>query len=448
MIIDFSQFTKSLSYAIDYAEKALLDVMPYHGMRVAVMTNRMAEYLGLEKEIIYSLTQAAMLHDCALPEYLIDEFSGNGQPTNEIDMAAHCIAGENMMKKLPLYNRVRGAVLYHHERADGNGALKMSLNETPIYAQLIHMADIIDVNFSLYYYDINRYDRMCTWIRENSGTIFSEKCAEAFLQSVDLKMLEAIAGENVKELYNKILPKRLIEVSVELLREVVSIFAEITDYKSNFTWSHSMGVAEKAEKIGRYYDLSDEECDKLFISGALHDIGKLLISNGILEKPVRLSPEEYKEIQNHAIGTWDLLHNIFGMEDIALWASLHHEKLDGSGYPFGYRGDKLDRNSRLMACLDIYQALVEKRPYKSSMSHKDAMEILRKMGNAGQLDSGIVEDIDSCFSREETAHVYQEEEEEKAKYLCPICGYIFKGDLPDDFICPGCDQPGSIFKRI
>lgn len=158
-----------------------------------------------------------------------------------------------------------------------------------------------------------------------------------------------------------------------------------------------MGIAQKAEEMGRYYKLSEEECDKLFVAGALHDIGKLITDNVILDKPGKLTPEEYKEIQYHAMGTWDMLKNIEGIEDITKWAAYHHEKLDGSGYPFELTGDKLDKNSRLMACLDIYQALVEDRPYKAGMPHEEAMGILRKMGDAGQLDNQIIDDIDSCF---------------------------------------------------
>lgn len=78
-----------------------------------------------------------------------------------------------------------------------------------------------------------------------------------------------------------------------------------------------------------------------------------------------------------------MLRNISGLEDITRWAALHHEKLDGSGYPFGLTAELLEKNARLMACLDIYQALVEDRPYKAGMSHNAAMAILKKMGGDG-----------------------------------------------------------------
>lgn len=454
MVIDFFRFTESLSVALDYAEKELLDVKPFHGARVAVIANKLAENMDFGKDVREALTQAALLHDCALSEYFSDEMNKDGQTITETEMAAHCVAGERMIQKLPFYKQVEGAVLYHHERADGRGALGKYPEETPICAQLIHMADAADVLFSLYTCDRDKYQKLREWVMENAGAVFTEECGRTFLDSIDYDLLQSISGDNVKAVLERLLPReRMTDVSVETLREMASVFAEITDYKSHFTWRHSMGIAEKAEKMGEFYMLSDEECGQLYIAGALHDIGKLLISNSILEKPGKLSPEEYREIQNHAVGTWEMLSNITGMEDITLWAALHHEKLDGSGYPFGYTKEKLDRNSRLMACLDIYQALVEDRPYKEGMSHIDAMVILRKMKDAGQLDGTIIDDIDKCFANETSNNEHSVAEKPEytggvTAYRCPVCGYVLEGERPDDFICPRCEQPGSIFEKI
>ena len=153
------------------------------------------------------------------------------------------------------------------------------------------------------------------------------------------------------------------------------------------------------------------------------------------------------------MGTWTLLSPIGGLEEITSWASLHHEKLDGSGYPFGYKADQLGKNERLMACLDIYQALVEERPYKAGLSHGEAMTVLYKMGASGQLDMDILNDINTCFLPQDETPVAAAAPEMIPEYhgetwQCPVCGYVYEGDLPDDFICPKCEQPGSIFERV
>ncbi len=456
MRINFEKFTESLSVAMDYAVKAYLDVNPFHGMRVAVLVNKMAKYLGFTEEITSAVTMAAWLHDVAVSEYLTDELPDTGLDSSEKDMAPHCEVGEKILKKLPFYAQINGAILFHHERADGEGAMSIPSKDTPIYAQLIHTADVIDVQFNLYTFDKNKYKEICAWIPQNKGTVITEECADAFVQSIGLKTLESIAGENCRAVMQEILHERLIEISTDTLKEMCSIFADMTDYKSHFTWQHSKGIAQKAYDMGKYYNLSDEECNKLYIAGEVHDVGKLLISDKILEKPSNLTSEEFKEIKNHAMGTWNMLSGIVGMEDIAKWASLHHEKLDGSGYPFGYTAEKLDKNSRLLACLDIYQALTENRPYKKVMSHEESMIILRKMGSLGQLDMNIIEDIDKCFKNKPQAnnddysqHIIEESKPASLPaYKCPVCGFVYEGELPEDFICPQCEQPASIFEKV
>lgn len=219
-----------------------------------------------------------------------------------------------------------------------------------------------------------------------------------------------------------------------------------------------MGIAKKAEMMGEYYGLDDDICSCLYIAGALHDIGKLMIPENILEKPGKLTREEYSEIQNHAMGTYRMLSNIGGLEDITRWAALHHEKLDGSGYPFGLKGNQLGKMERLMACLDIYQALCEERPYKKGFSHKAAIDILKEMGANNQLDPEIIKDIDDCMGSYETENnasfqISSDDDNtelfvgEKEFWRCPVCGYQYDGTLPEEFICPRCEQPGTVFVR-
>ena len=85
--------------------------------------------------------------------------------------------------------------------------------------------------------------------------------------------------------------------------------------------------------------------------------------------------------------------------EIVHWASYHHEKLDGSGYPFGKKAEELDFIDRLMACCDIYQALTEDRPYKDAMSHEKSIEIMRSMAVGNKIDSQIVEDMNKVFGK-------------------------------------------------
>jgi HD-GYP domain-containing protein (c-di-GMP phosphodiesterase class II) len=108
-----------------------------------------------------------------------------------------------------------------------------------------------------------------------------------------------------------------------------------------------------------------------------------------------VTDDEFSVIKHHVYLTYKLLKDIDGFEHICAWASNHHEKLDGSGYHFGENGEELDFNSRLLACLDIYQALTEVRPYHEGRDHKTAMNMLSDMGDKGLLDTDIIRDLDS-----------------------------------------------------
>ncbi|MBR0399991.1 MAG: HD domain-containing protein [Mogibacterium sp.] len=410
MLINITGFLNVVSLASDYVEADLLSIEQNHVKRVAIIVNRLAAAAGMDEDTVYAMTQAGVLHDCALAEYIHDELSDEtAEPLlvvsaecidghREVNMADHCIAGERMVSKLPFYDIIRGAVLHHHDRANGSGALGKTAAETPLCGQLMHIADRVDAAFDLSRMDRQKHADIVTWLRSQSDIMFSEECCRLFIDNVDYELLCSAAEPHCVATLDELLPDRIVDIPTAAIRELSTIFADITDYKSRFTSRHSIGIAEKAARMGAYYGYSAEMRDKLYIAGALHDIGKLLISNDILEKPGRLTDDEYQEITNHAIGTWMLLKDIEGLDEICRWASLHHEKLDGSGYPFGYSSKDLGKEERLLACLDIYQALTEDRPYKNAMPHDNAVALMRGMGKRGKLDEDIIDDIADCFA--------------------------------------------------
>ena len=122
------------------------------------------------------------------------------------------------------------------------------------------------------------------------------------------------------------------------------------------------------------------------------------IGNDILEKPDRLTDEEFDTMKHHASYTYRILSDIDDFDEIRDWAAFHHERLDGTGYPFGKSADELNECERIMACVDIYQALTESRPYKKGMTHEKAIGILEDMAQKGWLDKNIVLKTDECFS--------------------------------------------------
>lgn len=157
---------------------------------------------------------------------------------------------------------------------------------------------------------------------------------------------------------------------------VCRAFAGIIDAKSPFTYGHSTRVADVAREMARELGSDEAEQRRIYRAGLLHDIGKLGVSNAILDKAGPMTADERTRMELHPRFTLEILERVSAFSGFAWMAALHHEKLDGSGYPFGLGGDELDQPSRLLVVADIYDALTSDRPYRKGMHESAASAIL------------------------------------------------------------------------
>ena len=167
--------------------------------------------------------------------------------------------------------------------------------------------------------------------------------------------------------------------------------SKLVDFRSPFTAMHSAGVAASAECLAELMGMSEEECLMMRVAGYLHDLGKLKVPNELLEKPGKLTEEEFNIVKEHAYYTYALLKDVGGFEQIALWAALHHEKLTGGGYPFHLSGAKLPLGSRIMAVADIFSAVTEDRPYRRGMEKERVIAVLRENAEQGLTSAPVTE---------------------------------------------------------
>ncbi len=439
MKIDRNQLLTVLSEALDHVEKEVLGVTDHHAKRVAWLCIQMGRAAGMSEEEIADLAVGALLHDNALNEYKEDY--ENGMLREGASGEKHCIAGEKNLKFFTKEaKQLRGFVLYHHECADGSGPFKKTADEVPLGAQLVHIADEVDLRFAFGMANEETLAEAEAYIFSQEGKSFSSQAVSLFQKVLTPEILPMLSDNSIETLLLEFAP-----VEVEADRGIAELFAHIIDYKSPFTKVHSIGVAEKAERMAVCLGYEAKHIDKLYMAGALHDIGKLLVDVEVLEKAGRLDEKEYQHIQSHAYETYRLLSKIEGFEEIRSWAAYHHEKLNGKGYPFGMMAEELCEEVRLLACLDIYQALTEDRPYKAGMTHTKAIGILYELAEKEDLDKDLVEKIDTEFGNGgiETA------EEKTALFQCPVCGYIYEGDVvPKEYVCPVCMQPAYAFYRV
>jgi HD-GYP domain-containing protein (c-di-GMP phosphodiesterase class II) len=173
------------------------------------------------------------------------------------------------------------------------------------------------------------------------------------------------------------------------LDRITEAFARVIDAKSPYTARHSERVAEIAVGLGARLGLDRTGLRDLRRAALLHDIGKLAISNRILDKPGRLDAEEFALMKAHPLYSLRILERAACFAALAPLAAAHHEKLDGSGYPFGLAADALDLPMRVLAVADIYEALTALRPYRGPMAPADALAVIRR-DVPGRLDERVV----------------------------------------------------------
>jgi putative nucleotidyltransferase with HDIG domain len=163
----------------------------------------------------------------------------------------------------------------------------------------------------------------------------------------------------------------------EVLDRIAHAFAAVIDAKTPFTARHSSNVARYSVAIAEATGAGDALRRDILRAGLLHDIGKLGVSNRVLDKPSRLDAQEFAEIRKHPLWTLEILRHVSAFRHVADDAARHHERLDGAGYPWKFTAPELSVVSRILSVADVYEALTADRPYRAGMSADAALDIMR-----------------------------------------------------------------------
>jgi len=172
--------------------------------------------------------------------------------------------------------------------------------------------------------------------------------------------------------------------------QFVGSLAQALDARDAYTAGHSRRVSEYSCAIAKALKISGQELETIRTGALLHDLGKIGISDLVLQKPGRLTPEENALIQQHPVIGKRILENVQGLESYLDIVELHHENLDGSGYPHGLKGEETPLHARIVKVADAYDAITSDRPYRRGKSHADAIAILRKACGT-EMDPAVVE---------------------------------------------------------
>jgi HD-GYP domain-containing protein (c-di-GMP phosphodiesterase class II) len=167
--------------------------------------------------------------------------------------------------------------------------------------------------------------------------------------------------------------------------------------KDEYLLEHSVAVSVYMTLFARYLELDRDIIEKLSVGAFLHDIGKVMIPDNILNKPGKLTDDEFTVMKTHANHSIDIIKNTPNISELSLEiAALHHEKLDGTGYPFQVKGADITLYGRMIAICDIFDALTAARVYKKGFSHPKGFAILRELAQKNHLDAKLVDQFIKC----------------------------------------------------
>ncbi|MCL2294315.1 MAG: HD domain-containing protein [Spirochaetes bacterium] len=396
MKVAMDKLSRVFSRALDIIEEEQIGVSERHSMRVAALCAVMGKRLGYDDDTLSALATCALFHDNALTEYHLSEkeIASNGR-----NMILHCEKGQSNVSWLPFKADASGFILYHHERENGEGPFRKRAGEFPFEAALLAAADSVDVLFRLQHIRSNELSTVRDKIAAQAGQHSTRAAIDTLLEILDTEMLESLRDENINQTLDRILPPWEIDFCEHTIMDIAGFISHIVDFKSTFTRKHTSQIANRSWVMTGHYGYSQEEQAAVYLAASLHDIGKIATPIEILEKPGKLDKDEFQIIKDHVRNTHDWLCDIPGLDQVKNWAADHHEKLDGTGYSFGKKGNEIDFNARLITCLDIYQAVSEPRPYHGARSHTDTMPILYNMADKGYIDTKIVKDLDEVMGQ-------------------------------------------------
>jgi putative nucleotidyltransferase with HDIG domain len=385
--ISLFDFISGISEAVDLVSSELNS----HHNKVAYISYNIAKEMYLPEEEINNIVLAASLHD--IGAFTNEErFQVVLALFDDNDSDKHSIVGYELLRRFEPLTDVATLIKYHHAHYDKSNP------EIPIGSYVIHLADRLSILIDEHREVLEQVPRIMKDIDQRQS-IFHPDTMDALHRVVKL---EYFWIETCSLKFNNVLSERLKfpkkAMELDTLRELAKIVSQIIDFRSRFTSTHSSGVAAVAQELAVICGFSERESKLVEIAGYLHDIGKLSISNSILEKNGSLNFEEFNEMRKHTYYTYTILRKIKGFEQIATWAAYHHERLDGNGYPFHVKGEDFSKLARIMAVADIVTAITEDRPYRVGMKSEKAIEILSNMAENGGIDNGIVEIVKENFS--------------------------------------------------
>jgi HD-GYP domain-containing protein (c-di-GMP phosphodiesterase class II) len=302
--------------------------------------------------------------------------------------ALRCERGADIARMLDLGEDTARAIRDLDEHWDASGKpLGLAGEEISPQGRILCLAQTMEV-----FWQLGGPDAALTVARRRRGTWFDPALVDTLaVLERDSRFWAALAEARVTAVEPA---DRVLVADDARLDRIAEAFARVVDAKTPHTARHSIGVAEIAAGLGDLAGRDATEVRTLWRAGLLHDLGKLAISNVILDKPGRLTPDEWDVVRRHPELSERILRTVPAFADLAEICGSHHERLDGSGYARGRAADELDEPSRILAVADVAEALGADRPYRAALDTDEVLAIMRQ-------DAGTKLDADVFVALEE-----------------------------------------------
>lgn len=309
----------------------------------------------------------------------------NGVAIADEMILSRCTRGSDIACRLGFSPAVQHGIYHLDEHWDGSGRPgHLQGDAIPLVSRIALLAQVADVFHTHAGRDasvaeVNR--RAGTWLDPHLAGVFGELANSdlfwAQLRSpfIDARVTALLPADEVRT------------VSDEYLDDIAAAFGQVIDAKSPYTANHSARVGDLAIRVAEVMNVPQSRRSGLYRAALLHDVGKLGVSNAILDKPGPLDEREWKEMRAHANHTLEILDRIGPLHEMAAIAAGHHERLDGRGYPFGLSDEMIRRETRIITVCDFYDALASARPYRGALPRDEALAIMSEaVGSAIDAD--------------------------------------------------------------